>query len=454
MPHRFGTIFLHLALSVVIMVSTPTGEVKALIARGQEPEKIPVKQLTDTFKSVLKKDSGNARAHYRLGRTHYFAYYLESRKIYGLAPDNDDSDTGLPAISDFRRIMDRNRMFEFTNKRSLPDTEALNHLRNGIKHHRKALQIKKNPLYHLGLASLLDQGSRDAGRISESLLPDVPSQVTSELLEDPSTLQARWLGLALLHYWKAFNGSIQKDLARVSIPYQISHTISHEAGKNYQHLLKSLNPDRENSLFWALDGWSIGWLARVVGAGDRWDQRYFEIERKLNDMQEKVRGVVTPIIFSRKPTSSWRSLIDSKSTVKFDLTGTGKARRWEWVKPTTGFLVWTPEHPATITSGRQLFGSVTWWMFWEHGYEPLASLDRDNSGWLRDEELQNISAWFDRNQNGRTDAGEVLSLRKIGVEALAVEPTGREGTTLKASPGIILEDGLRLPTWDWKAKPE
>ncbi|MBT3202234.1 MAG: hypothetical protein HN350_20220, partial [Phycisphaerales bacterium] len=53
----------------------------------------------------------------------------------------------------------------------------------------------------------------------------------------------------------------------------------------------------------------------------------------------------------------------SGTAVRFDLDGDGRAQSWPWVKPTTGILVWDPSGQGRITSGQQLFGSVTIWMF-------------------------------------------------------------------------------------------
>lgn len=43
-------------------------------------------------------------------------------------------------------------------------------------------------------------------------------------------------------------------------------------------------------------------------------------------------------------------------------------------------LVRDPQHKSKIESGRQLFGNVTWWMFWRNGYQALAALDDTMDG--------------------------------------------------------------------------
>ena len=65
--------------------------------------------------------------------------------------------------------------------------------------------------------------------------------------------------------------------------------------------------------------------------------------------------------------------------------------------------------------GLQLFGSVTWWLFWEDGYAPLAALDDNHDGRLEGAELKGIAIWFDRNGNGvhafRPDLRDGAALR-------------------------------------------
>ena len=102
-----------------------------------------------------------------------------------------------------------------------------------------------------------------------------------------------------------------------------------------------------------------------------------------------------------------------------------------------------------ITSGLQLFGNVTWWLFWKDGYEPLAALDNDRNGRLEGAELQGIAVWFDRNGNGIADPGEVVSLRSLGITSIAVHSAGLTDGVPANTNGVQLRDGSSLPTFDW-----
>lgn len=107
-----------------------------------------------------------------------------------------------------------------------------------------------------------------------------------------------------------------------------------------------------------------------------------------------------PIVLSLR-AGAVLDLLAPAAQVRFDLDGTGR-----------------------VTSGRQLFGNVIWWMFWESGYQALAALDDDHDGWLQGRELAGLVLWFDRNQNGISDPGEVIPIEQAGVEALAARADG------------------------------
>ena len=127
------------------------------------------------------------------------------------------------------------------------------------------------------------------------------------------------------------------------------------------------------------------------------------------------------------------------------MDGDGLTSRWPWVKPSTGILVWDPKRNGRIADGRQLFGSVTWWIFWNNGFEPMALLDDNHDDWLTGSELKNLGVWQDRNGNGVSDAGEVKPLAAHGIARLATQPQ----QDLTHPTGLELKDGRRLPIYDW-----
>ena len=83
----------------------------------------------------------------------------------------------------------------------------------------------------------------------------------------------------------------------------------------------------------------------------------------------------------------------------------------------------------------------------------LAALDDNQDGFLRDQELLGIRAWFDANSDGQSNSSEVIDLEQLGVIALDVRTSAYDGIHPTNPKGVILESGQTLPTWDWIAEP-
>jgi len=129
------------------------------------------------------------------------------------------------------------------------------------------------------------------------------------------------------------------------------------------------------------------------------------------------------------------------SRSRFPLNPSERGKWFSWrASGLTPLIVWDPESSGSITEAAQLFGNYSWGKTWKNGYEALASLDTDKNGWLENTELKNISLWFDFNQDGVSDAGEVKSLSSVHVEALGVRPSG--GLDVKKGM-IVAENGFR-----------
>ena len=137
----------------------------------------------------------------------------------------------------------------------------------------------------------------------------------------------------------------------------------------------------------------------------------------------------------------------------FDLDGTGRKAQWPWIKPSTGLLVWDPQNKGEITSGRQLFGTATWWLLFPNGYAALDALDDNRDGSLSGAELRGIGVWFDKNANGRSDPGEVQPVTDFGVQAIRTRSTGSDHGMPMNAQGIVLKNGAVVPTYDWVVSP-
>ena len=165
----------------------------------------------------------------------------------------------------------------------------------------------------------------------------------------------------------------------------------------------------------------------------------------------KLPRPVTPIAIPLKDALTWRDLEDPNASVPFDVDGTGLATRWTWVTKDGGWLVYDPHKTGKITSGLQLFGNVTFWCFWDNGYEALRCLDDNGDGVLSGKELDGLAIWHDANGNGICEPGEVRPLSDYGIVAISCEyqTDSQHPDRIVFSPrGVMFRDGTTRPTYD------
>jgi tetratricopeptide (TPR) repeat protein len=176
---------------------------------------------------------------------------------------------------------------------------------------------------------------------------------------------------------------------------------------------------------------------------------------KLNEIRALVsrKGrAVTPIIIPVEADSNLQDLVNSTAAVTFDLDGSGLPRQWGWITPKAAWLVYDREGTGRITSGLQLIGGVTFWVFWSNGYEALAALDDNGDGELHGAELTGLALWHDANSNGLSEPGEVKPLSHWNITALSCRYE-THATRIPFSPlGVTFNDGSTRPSYDWIAR--
>lgn len=179
----------------------------------------------------------------------------------------------------------------------------------------------------------------------------------------------------------------------------------------------------------------------------------------LKERAEKLRKLPRPVTPIAVPLREGLSAIDLEarnSSVAFDADGTGLKKRWTWVTQDAAWLVHDPGHSGKVTSALQLFGSVTFWMFWETGYEALAALDDNRDGKLTGRELEGLALWHDANHDGVSDAGEVRPLSAHDVVSISCR-FERDAThpdrIAYSRAGVTFRDGKTRPTFDLVLHP-
>jgi len=290
---------------------------------------------------------------------------------------------------------------------ALAPEELVRHVNESLKAFAKALEIEPdNALYLLGKASLLQQFADARADLEKSGVKDLPPVADKD---ERAAL-----------FYKAFAQAKDKDAKSPTMPMLgLAKLVSFEAGQAYLRLLP--------------DGPKVA-----------------EINDHLKTLQSLPPGPVTPIVFSLDPqVTSIQGLLDPGHTVKFDLSGFGRAEAWPWIAPGTSLLVWDPAGSGKIEDGRQLFGTYTWGIFWENGFRALSMLDDNHDGQLTGPELNGLAAWTDRNGDGISTPDEVIPLSKLGIRSIATAPEDQEGVHPHHPAGLTLQDGTTRPVWDW-----
>lgn len=174
----------------------------------------------------------------------------------------------------------------------------------------------------------------------------------------------------------------------------------------------------------------------------------------LEDRSKKLKMLprpITPIAIPMRDGLKATDLEDRSASVSFDLDGSGLQRKWTWITRDAGWLVYDPKASGKVTSGLQLFGNVTFWLFWETGYDALASLDNNHDGQLNGSELNGLAIWHDINGNGTADEGEVRSLAAhgiVGVSTRFQRDTAHPDRIAYSANGVQFRDGKTRPTFD------
>ena len=461
------------AVSLSAIVLIWAAHAAGMFARAPE---VPVERLLKNVTAYVKENPKDPHGYYLLGRINALAFTRKARRLRAWE-DARSSGGPLPRLDPWQGPA------EPAGEKALTKEQLEKRLFDSVENYHKAIELDpKQGLYRLGLAWILEAGlphiANTATRPSASrpttqpsadelkrlqglieklghkeyqareaaekeLLAEMPAAepVLKEHLahKDPE-IRMRVARLLRQRYWTV-EQAIQE--------YLLAYELTAEADQKIRH-----GPIRGLSSLVSHEAGSA--LVRLInkrGVKEGEKDLLAEVDEHLQALK-RIPRPKTPIVLSLEAHGGLDELLAGDKTVAFDLDGDGQPRRWQWVKPTTGMLVWDPAGRGRITSGRQLFGSVTWWMFWADGYHALDALDDDRDGALRGAELKGVAVWFDRNSNGVSEAGEVVPVSSLGITALATKSTGKTGGCPYNPRGAELSTGRTLPTYDWIAQPE
>ncbi len=396
--------------SLVVILSLPA---YSKFAR-RNIEDVPIERLVSNLHDYLKEHPKEAEAHYTFGRVCSMAYARNTKTLPADIKGWDAKPNPYPKLDIFDRYPKQEAL---PSSKEKPTSAKLQYLHLAIKHYHIATTLKSDDEYAwLGYAWTVEQGSLFADKLPAPF--DSKKRVAGKI---------QWREEALKAYRKVYKeNAVEGKRGNMSFPDPAV-----EAGESILRIQKT--------------------RTALLNAEEK--AEVATITQSLPDLRKRP-GYITPIIFPLSTNTSFQHLTSTSKRVSFDLMGDGILRKWSWVTPDAGLLVWNPKRTQRITSGYQLFGTVTWCIIWKNGYEPLARLDNDHNGWLEGRELEGIGVWQDKNGNGKCEAGEVKTLNQLGIVRIAVRGQRNIEGVLTHPQGIIKRDGTILPTYDWIAKTQ
>jgi hypothetical protein len=118
---------------------------------------------------------------------------------------------------------------------------------------------------------------------------------------------------------------------------------------------------------------------------------------------------------------------DAKKPIYFDMAMEGRRYPSGWVAPEDAFLAIDRNSNGVIDNAAELFGEYTDSAVYgpktfKDGFAALKAFDSNKDGRVdaKDRDFSKLTVWSDRNQNGKTDKGELRSLKAAGVRSISL----------------------------------
>ena len=149
---------------------------------------------------------------------------------------------------------------------------------------------------------------------------------------------------------------------------------------------------------------------------------------------------VSPLIFDLNHDGKFSVSVDNG--VRFDMKSSGSLLKTAWVNANDGLLARDINGDGLINNGSELFGDKTKQPNGKSardGFAALASLDSNRDGVInvKDASWKDLKIWIDRNSDGHTDPGELLSLDSFGIVSLKLGAKSSTATENGNKIGLV-----------------
>lgn len=387
----------------------------------EETEKVPIERLLTNFTKKHQENTNDLVTVYHLARVHSMAYATALQELQVVKKNGmpsygyPGSDSGVP-----KEVAQKSGKEE--------KLKAHTHLTNAIVFYQRSLNVMKN-----------DKTIDRSDRRSYLLLP---LQLGHAWCLDQTGRRDE----ALAEYRKAL---------KISWAMEIKGDFEFKQWQENRLEEPQLLPEKTGGarrlggigpgVFYT--GEIMGYMRHLLDPVK--DQQELKQLKNLENEFVKLGRVVTPVLIPVGDRSALENLVNPDANVIFDLDGSGIPKKWGWITTNAAWLVYDKESTGRITSGLQMMGNVTFWIFWENGYQPLAALDDNGDGTLTGSELKGFALWHDRNSNGISESGEVRSVQEFGITSISSKHELHKSGIPWNPQGVTLTNGTTLPSYDW-----
>jgi len=148
---------------------------------------------------------------------------------------------------------------------------------------------------------------------------------------------------------------------------------------------------------------------------------------------------ISPLVLDFSGSAMLASISLAESKVKFDLDANGQKENTGWILGRgAAFLVFDRNENGIIDDGSELFGNATYRtpgvsntnalksvgeQNFDNGFLALGQYDKNLDGKIssEDEIFKKLKLWFDRNSNGHTETGELVSLESKTIVTIDIK---------------------------------
>jgi hypothetical protein len=401
-----------------------TADCQALYIRF-ETEKVPVERILANLQTKLKHQPDSFDLHYQLARAHAMAAFTESGEVTVYKSNNPPGavqytegggDNGTPLEWGFRQEANG----------GLKGKEVGMNLSCALTHYQTAIGLLRKTEDHAKIRSEISKVHLGYAWCLE---------------------KAGVKRLALERYRETFC---------IAWSLEVSRSFDVQAWKDGARLnLKDLEPTTRSQIDpghlgpgICLSEEAISYMLRILDKEK--DAAEISVLNQHKRTLEKMGRSVTPILIPLSD-APFETLVDPSAQISFDLDGSGLKRHWGWITPKAAWLVFDGKQSGQITSGLQMFGSVTFWIFWRDGYQALGSLDANGDDKLTGGELIGLALWHDADGDGVSDPGEVRPIAEHGIDQLSCRGEAAGPGLRLNRHGVRFKDGTFRASYDWDA---